>query len=326
MITVVGAAGTIGRTVSEFLAAWGAEYERRDFRLEGAEHVDVRDRASLADAIGNGSVCVNCADYRFNLDVMEGALAAGCHYVDLGGLFHLTRRQLELSPRFAGAGLTAVLGMGSAPGKTNLLAKAAVARLGEEPRSLEIWAATRDPAAADHPFPITYSAQTLVEELTRPPIVVSGGELREAEPLSGRAERDLPEIGRVEGIYTLHSELATLAVAYPTVEEASFRLSLPGDVVEKLLALAPDERPEPYIQSEHSVAVHLVVVRGESHSVTGAAITRGGSARSTAEPAARAALEFAEGRISRPGVGAPEFVIDDPEGFLELLDTEVSWQ
>jgi saccharopine dehydrogenase-like NADP-dependent oxidoreductase len=321
VIVVIGAAGTIGRTVCEFLEAWGVEYARRDFKLEGEEQLDVRRPHGLPD----DSVLVNCADYRFNLDVMEAALSIGSQYVDLGGLFHMTRRQLELGERFQSSGLTAILGMGSAPGKTNLLARAAVERLGEEPRSLEIWAATRDPAAADHPFPITYSAQTLVEELTRPPMIVSGGELREAEPLSGRADRELPEIGTVSGIYTLHSELATLPSAYPTFEEASFRLSLPEDVVEKLLALGEDERPEPYVQSEESVAVHLVEVRGETSSVTGAAITRGGSARSTAEPAARAAVEIAEGRIDKPGAHAPEQAIDDPEGFLAMLDTEVRW-
>ena len=73
----------------------------RDFRLEGDEHVDARDAASLARALRGASVCVNCADYRLNLDVMAGALATGCHYVDLGGLFHVTRRQLELDARFA---------------------------------------------------------------------------------------------------------------------------------------------------------------------------------------------------------------------------------
>ena len=326
MIVVIGAAGTIGRTVCEFLQAWGAEYARRDFRLEREEHVDVRDPEGLAAALAGASVCVNCADYRFNLDVMEGALAADSHYVDLGGLFHTTQKQLGLRPRFGDAGSTALLGMGSAPGKTNLLARAAVARLGEEPRSLEIWAATRDPAAAGHPFPITYSAQTLVEELTRPPMVLTGGELREAEPLSGRAERELPELGRVEAIYTLHSELATLPEAFPTLEEASFRLSLPDGLVEKLLALGEDERPEPYVQSEQAVAVHLVEVVGESRSATGAAVTRGGSARSTAEPAARAAVELAEDRIDKPGAHPPESAIDDPEAFLALLDTEVRWQ
>jgi hypothetical protein len=232
----------------------------------------------------------------------------------------MTRRQLELNGRFRDVGLTAVLGMGSAPGKTNLLARAAVARLGEKPLELEIWAATRDPAAAGHPFPITYSAQTLLDELTMRPVVLRDGELVEVEPLSGMAKRELPKLGCVEAIYTLHSELATLPDAFPTLREASFRLSLSPGLVDKLLVLG-DERPEPYVQSSRSVAVHLVDVDG----VTGAAITRGGSARSTAEPPARAAIELAEGRIANSGVHPPETAVDDPEGFLSLLDMVVRW-
>ena len=322
---MLGAAGTIGRVASGFLAGWGAPLARRDFRLDGDEHVDARDPASLRRALTGASVCLNCADYRLNLGVMEAALASGCHYVDLGGLFHVTRRQLELDERFREAGLSAVLGIGSAPGKTNLLTAAAAARLGGEPRTLEIWAATRDPAAEGHPLPITYSARTLIDELRLAPMVVRHGSLVEVEPLSGKAERELPEVGRVEGIYTLHSELATLPGAYPGLEQASFRLSLSPGLVDRLLALDEDDLPEPYVQSERAVAAHLVELGGEDGAVTGAAITRGGSARSTAEPAARAAVELAEGRLSAPGVHPPESAIADPAGFLALLDTEVRW-
>jgi hypothetical protein len=48
-------------------------------------------------------------------------------------------------------------------------------------------------------------------------------------------------------------------------------------------------------------------------------------ARSTAEPAARAAVELGEGRLAAPGAQAPEAAVSDPEGFLGLLDNEVSW-
>ena len=41
---------------------------------------------------------------------------------------HMTLRQLELSTEFERAGLLALLGMGSSPGKTNLMAASAVAR------------------------------------------------------------------------------------------------------------------------------------------------------------------------------------------------------
>jgi saccharopine dehydrogenase-like NADP-dependent oxidoreductase len=327
VIAVVGASGTIGRNVVGFLEAWGAEVAPRDFRLEGAQHVDARDPASLARAVEGADVVVNSADYRLNLDVMRGALAAGAHYVDLGGLFHVTRQQLELDGEFGDARLTAILGIGSAPGKTNLLASAAVRRLGEEPVSMEIWAATRDPTVADHPFPAPYSVQTLRDELELGPMVVRDGELTEVEPLSGEAERDFPEpVGRAKGIYTLHSELATLPVSFPTLREASFRLCLSPGLLEKLLALEDGELPEPYVQSPESVAVHLVELAGAGSRVVGTTVTRGGSAKSTSEPAARAALELAEGRLAAPGVRPPESAIDDPEAFLALLDTEVRWQ
>jgi hypothetical protein len=55
-------------------------------------------------------------------------------------------------------------------------------------------------------------------------------------------------------------------------------------------------------------------------------VTRGGSARSTSEPAARAAFDLAEGTLSAPGVHAPESAITDPEDFLAKLDTDVRWQ
>ncbi len=327
MIAVVGAAGTIGRRVAGFLEEWGAPFVRRDARLEGEEALDASDAGSVARGLAGSTVVVNAADYRLNLPVMRGALEAGAHYVDLGGLYHVTNEQLGLDREFVERGVGALLGMGSAPGKTNLLTAAAGSRLGEDPRSLEIWAAARDPAAAEHPFPAPYSVRTLLDELQMKPVVVEDGEAKEVEPLSGEAERELPEpVGRAKGIYTLHSELKTLPSAFPTLESASFRLCLAPGLLEKLLALEEGEEPQPYEQSEAAVAVHLVDLRGAERRVVGWTLTRGGSARSTSEPAARAAVELHEGRLRFSGVRPPEDAIEDPDGFLELLDTEVYWE
>lgn len=326
MIAVVGASGTIGRRVVGFLEEWGAAFVRRDFRLEGEEKLDASDPASVARGLEGSKVVVNAADYRLNLPVMRGALEAGAHYIDLGGLYHVTSRQLGLDGEFAERDVGALLGMGSAPGKTNLLTAAAVARLGEEPRTLEIWAAARDPAAVEHPFPAPYSVRTLLDELQMQPVIVHGGKVRKVEPLSGEAERDLPDpVGRAKGIYTLHSELKTLPLAFPSLDSASFRLCLAPGLLEKLLALGEGEEPTPYEQSEAAVAVHLVDVAGPTRRVVGWTLTRGGSARSTSEPPARAAVELQEGRLRFSGVKPPEDAITDPEAFLDLLDTEVYW-
>jgi hypothetical protein len=75
---------------------------------------------------------------------------------------------------------------------------------------MEVWAATRDPAAADHPFPAPYSVQTLRDELQMRPVVLRDGGLEEVDPLSGRAGASSRAGRDREGIFTLHSELATL--------------------------------------------------------------------------------------------------------------------
>jgi saccharopine dehydrogenase-like NADP-dependent oxidoreductase len=328
VIAVFGAAGTIGREVCRFLEAWDAPVARFDARLEGDERLDLADTETTTRVLQRAVVCVNCADYRLNLDVMRACVPASTHYVDLGGLYHVTARQLQLADDFDAARLTAILGMGSAPGKTNLLAKAAVARLGAEPQSMRIWAATRDPRADGHPLPAPYSVRTLLDELRMEPIVVRDGQAEAVEPLSGAKERRFPApIGTATGILTLHSELATLPRAFPSLREASFRLCLAPGLLAKLLALGDGPLPEPYAQSPASVAVHVVDVEGPNgRAVTGMTLTRGGSARSTAEPAARAAFEVLEGRLFAPGAHAPETAVGDPEAFLALLDTEVVWE
>ena len=87
-----------------------------------AAAADVRDSDGLARLLRGADVVLNATDYPFNLDVMRAALAARIPYADLGGLFHMTRRQYELHGAFAEASLTAVLGIGSTPGITNVLA------------------------------------------------------------------------------------------------------------------------------------------------------------------------------------------------------------
>jgi lysine 6-dehydrogenase len=87
-----------------------------------AERLDVRDPAALHRILKGADVCVNAVQYNFNLAVMDGCLAAGVPYLDFGGLFHTTRRQLAQDARFREAGLLAIPGLGQVPGVSNILA------------------------------------------------------------------------------------------------------------------------------------------------------------------------------------------------------------
>jgi lysine 6-dehydrogenase len=303
-----------------------------------ATQIDARDADALASALHWADILVNTASYRINLEAMRACLRAGCRYLDLGGLYWMTRRQLELGPEFERAGLLAVLGIGSSPGKTNLMAADAVRRLGggaggaEPIESIDVLAAGRDPAApADGRLRLPYAIQTLLDELTLEPVVLRDRRPVQIEPLAPGGRVDFGEpIGAGETIYTLHSELATFGESFGC-RTAGFRLSLAPALLERLKELAhasPEEVGAAALEaasaSAETVSVHLVAVRAAGgQAVTVRAVTRphfglGGSIVSTAAPAAACVRLMARGVLSATGAAAPEHCIEPGLMFAEL--------
>jgi lysine 6-dehydrogenase len=298
--------------------------------LGKASSLAVDARAGLSSALEACNLLVNCASYRVNLDAMRACLEAGCHYLDLGGLYWMTGRQLELHDRFVDAGLLAVLGIGSSPGKTNVMALRAVRELGRV-EQLHVSAAGRD-FDAPPGFSVLYALRTLIDELTFSPVVLRDGEPVECEPLSsgGRVDFGFP-IGEAETIYTLHSELRTFGDSFGC-REASFRLSLPERLLERLrdLAVASSEQQDlaaadAQPPSPRTVSAHVVEAIGGGRQVNVSAITRpierwglGGGIVSTGAPAAAAVRLIARGRIDATGALPPERCIDPDDLFAEL--------
>ena len=294
--------------------------------------VDAREPGALAAAIAEADILVNSASYRVNLDAMEACLEAGCHYLDLGGLYWMTGRQLELDDRFREAGLLALLGMGSSPGKTNVMAERAVRELGRRPERVDVIAAGRDLDLPDG-FSVPYALRTLVDELTLNPIAVRAGEPTELEPLASGGSYPFPEpIGTGDTIYTLHSEVRTFPASFGC-SEASFRLSLAPALLERLRALtaaddAEIERAarEALPPSGKTVSVHVVEAEADGRLVRVTAVTRpmetwglGGGIVSTAAPAAAAVRLLGRGRLQSRGVLPPESAVHPDDLFPELM-------
>jgi lysine 6-dehydrogenase len=349
-VAVLGAGGTIAPAIVRDLAE-SEEVERMLLLdLDGsraaavgethglgkatAHEVDARSASSLEAELRDVDVLVNTASYRINLDAMRACLGARCNYLDLGGLYWMTARQLELDGEFERAGLLAVLGIGSSPGKTNLMAAQAVRELGVVAAaiaSIDVAAAGRDPlAAGDDRLRPPYAIQTLLDELTLAPVILRDGEAVEIDPLSAGGTIDFGEpIGRAETIYTLHSELATFGQSFGC-DAASFRLSLAPALLSRLKELvgASGEEVaaaarEAVAASSETVSVHLVIARSEDRSVAVRAITRpwfglGGSVVSTAAPAAASVRLLARGSLTATGVHPPERCIEPQEMFAEL--------
>jgi lysine 6-dehydrogenase len=340
-VAVLGAGGTIAPAIVRDLAESqeASELLLLDLNVARAAFVaekhgggkararGVNARHGLAEALGGVDVLVNSASYRINLDAMRACLEAGCHYVDLGGLYWMTGRQLELDEEFRRAGLLALLGMGSSPGKTNVMAERAVRELGRAPERLDVVAAGRD---LDPPegFSVPYALQTLIDELTMAPVVVRGGEPRELEPLSPGGSVELPEpFGTADTIHTIHSEMRTFPQSFGC-REASFRLSLAPHLLTRLRELAAAGADEieragkkATPPSARTVSVHAV----DADAVKVVAVTEpmeewglGGGVVSTAAPAAAAVRLLARGRIEARGALPPERCVDPDHLFPEL--------
>lgn len=263
-IVVLGGAGAMGQVIVRDLLEFGHEKEITiaDFNLEKAEQLiqqlsrkglalasvgstssasghkltaqfaDIKDKPQLVSVLKGADIVINSGPYIFNIQVMEAALEAGCHYIDLGGLFHTTRKQLELHERFLQKNLLAILGMGAAPGMTNIMAAAGTNEL-DTVESIDVSVGCIDFVETAHPLLPPYALDTLLDEYTLEPMVFRHGKFEAVRPMSGEIELDLPQpVGKCSAILTLHSEVATLPISYKGkgIQNVTFRLGLPEEL------------------------------------------------------------------------------------------------
>ena len=225
--------------LSEAAARRTVDWLERGREKAVAAAADVRDSDGLAKLLRGADVVLNATDYPFNLHVMRAALAARVPYADLGGLFHMTRKQYELDSAFAEAGLTAVLGIGSTPGITNILARHAADQLDTVER-LDVRIGSADLRSGDAPFAPPYSIRTILDECTLEPMVFADGETRAVPPLSGQESIVFPApIGPATAMYTLHSEVALFPVSFADrgLKHASFKIAFPPGFLDQLRLL-----------------------------------------------------------------------------------------
>ena len=256
-IVVLGGAGIIGRVIARDLCE--GESVRRvvvaDLDLEGARRVvaelgspkaeavycDVTDRPALVQLLSGAAAVVNSVQYDLNVEVMQACLEAQVPYLDLGGLFHVTRKQLLLDSAFREAGLLAVLGLGSCPGIANVHAGYVGGEL-DTVEHIRIYnGATPDEGDS---LAWAYSLQTILDEITMNPVIFRDGRFLEMEPMSEMELFPFREpIGLARVHHSIHSEMATipLSLADKGIRECFFKITFWGyseRAVEKLRLLA----------------------------------------------------------------------------------------
>ncbi len=240
-IVILGGAGIIGQAIARDLLEDVEEVILGDLNLKAASkvatslgkgarasQVDVTDPSSLDDALNGADACVNAVQYYFNLEVMQGCLRARVPYLDLGGLFHTTRRQLDLDEAFRAQGVTGILGLGSCPGVANVQAGYLASNL-DTVDSVRIYnGSTLDEGES---LSWAYSVETILDEITQPAMVFHKGRFEERPPLGEEEYFHFPEpIGHAKTHLSLHSEVATipLSLAEKGIQECTFKITFFG--------------------------------------------------------------------------------------------------
>jgi saccharopine dehydrogenase-like NADP-dependent oxidoreductase len=326
-----------------------------------SEAVDASDHEALVAAFRGADVVANCTNYELNPSVMTAAAVAQTSYLDLGGLYRGTLRQLDLAQEIEEAGILCILGMGSTPGTMNVMAAAGAERL-DEIREIHLRCGGMDPEPSLAALPAPYAIDTILDEFTLPAVVVSRGELREIP--AATEEEAFPfadPVGLQNAIATLHSELATMPRTFGGrgLQEVSFKVAFGDDFIAKYryvagLGLADTESVEladgtpviprdvlkakvsaqPQDFSGRDVESLVVVLRGsrggspleirvEEVSFPNSDYKVGGADANTGIPPSIVAQMIANGEIKGVGVFAPEEVVPPAPYFAALARRDI---
>ena len=251
-ITILGGAGLMGAGIARDLLSERAIIDVTALRLcdnsdERLQRVassladprietlrlDVTEPSALAQALRGTQLCINSVPTLagHQLTIFEAALAARVPYLDLGGLGTYTVKQLKEHARFVAAGVTAVLGVGSDPGMSNVICRAVANELDEIDRINLYWAA--ELSGEENPILCPpYNVATVLAEYAHPSTQFLDGRHVECAPQSGREFIDLPAPwGRCEFMHSAHSEPLTVPLAAGIrekgIREFTWKLHLP---------------------------------------------------------------------------------------------------
>jgi saccharopine dehydrogenase-like NADP-dependent oxidoreductase len=329
-----------------------------DDRVEALE-ADAQNAEVLTKIMKGWDVVINSTWYEFNLGVMGAAIRAGIDYLDLGGLYHVTLKQLAFDKGARDAGVTCVVGLGSSPGVTNLMAIHGAQKMSKV-SEVKIRVAGASPVSNLGGFKPPYSFRTILDEASMPAAVLTNGRIEMVPAMSHREEFGLPEpVGMVEGCYTLHSELATLPKNIGKgVQEMNFivafspmfargvsllvtlgfaskeEVKLPGgggvvpyDLITSVVSTPPPE------EAKGDFGIRRVElfgeVRGESAHLVYDNMSGphegwgiGGRALGTGVPASLGAQWLARGMIKKKGVLPPEECLEAEPFLHELAEQE----
>jgi saccharopine dehydrogenase (NAD+, L-lysine-forming) len=253
-ILVLGGSGLVGRAAVKDLAEQEdvSQVVIGDLNVARAEkfldklkskkvsvqRVDVSDYQKLVQLMKGFDMVGNCVYYGALQEVTRAAIEANAHVVDPGGMFHGTKRQMELDGPAKEAGVTILPCCGSGPGINNVLARCGADKLDRvDEIHIRAGAAAPSPGSPSVKGP-GMTIRTVLDEYTMNPIIFENGRYKEVPILSGKEIVKFPEsIGEHPTCFSLHTEPLTLGMNIKGVKVVTLKIVFPDEEVETIKPL-----------------------------------------------------------------------------------------
>ncbi|UCF90792.1 MAG: saccharopine dehydrogenase NADP-binding domain-containing protein [Desulfobacterales bacterium] len=195
--------------------------------------LNVTEVDKVAEVMRGVDVVINASSYQFNLHAMRAAMQAGVPLIDLGGLYVMTRKQLELHTEVAKSGILVIPGIGSDPGTSNVLGRYGAAKL-DEVDEIQIRFGTNWSGQT-----FGFAIETVLDEAVQQAVIFENGEYREVPALSMSEEVVFREpIGSQKTFVILHSELATLPQFIAGIKKVTYFDTWDPATIQKIQSLS----------------------------------------------------------------------------------------
>lgn len=165
--------------------------------------LDVTNHDAVAAVMRDHDAVMSAIPYYFNGPMARLAVAAGCHFADLGGNTEIVMEQKKLEDEAHAKGLSVMPDCGLAPGMVNILAAEGIRRLDRADR-VRIYVG----GLPQHPEPplnyqIVYSLEGALDYYTTPSWILRGGKPVTVDALSEIESVEFPDpVGTLEAFHT----------------------------------------------------------------------------------------------------------------------------
>lgn len=303
------------------IVAGEQEIERHTFDL-------IADPGELHRVLSGVDLVINCTGPYFTLGpiILDAAIAAGVDYLDICDDADATELLLERDEKAKAAGVTALVGMGSAPGTTNVLVRLALDALPDGDATVTIsWCVdVADMTGAVVPH-FAHSFRTAIPELGGTPAWETLQPHRVVFP---------EPVGEQLVVQLSHPEVTTLPRFTRATEVTNYGGLIPEDFTHLgwMLSRLPESDRRGAVTNEVFETVRreyadrepvgsglLVDVRVGEEGITFVSGGRMSQDDATGTPAAAGAIVSINGGVPGPGVVSPE-VLSPADFFASLRE------